>query len=233
MKKNLVIILAGGSGSRFTEKLPKQFFTIKGRFILAHTIDKFKTHPLIHDIFVVTNSEYYKLSDEIVRTADCDKGLKLLIGGATRQDSSRIGVMAADPGEYENVLIHDAARPFVSQTIIDDIIEALNRFSAVNTAIPCADTIVEVDGDNLIKHVPDRGVLRRVQTPQAFKPPLIRKAHRLAVENGINNATDDCSLVLKFKLAPVYVVDGSEENIKITYPLDLQIARQMMGDKSL
>jgi len=228
MKKNLVVILAGGSGSRIDNDVPKQFLLLKGKTVLQHTVEKFENHAAIDHIFLVTNSEFYEKTGKIIRESGYGKVVKILEGGAVRQDSSRIGVTAAGAGNYENVFIHDAARPFVSKKIIDDILEKLGTYSAVNVAIMSPDTIVRVDENHLVKDVPDRKYLRRVQTPQGFKLELIRKAHRLARENGITNATDDCSLVLRLKLAEVYVVEGSPLNIKITYPIDLHIAEKII-----
>jgi 2-C-methyl-D-erythritol 4-phosphate cytidylyltransferase len=227
MKKNLAIILAGGTGSRIEGELPKQFLTLAGKSILSRTIMKFEAHLHIHDVFLVTNPEYRDKSEAVVRSGGFEKVVKILNGGDTRQDSSRIGVTAAGPETYGKVLIHDAARPFVSKEIIDHLLEKLDTCAAVNVAIPSPDTIIEIDDGNFIKDVPDRRYLRRVQTPQGFQLPLIREAHRLALENNITNATDDCSLILKLNLAPVCVIEGSPLNIKITYPIDLQMAEKI------
>jgi len=229
MKKNLAIILAGGTGSRIDGDLPKQFLTLAGKTILRHSIEKFENHPRIDHIFLVIHGEFLNRAEEIVRKSRHKKVVKILKGGQTRQESSRIGVTAASPGEYENVLVHDAARPFVSKKIIDDILTALNTYAAVNIAVPSPDTIIEINDKNLVKNVPDRKYLRRVQTPQGFKWDLIQKAHQLALEKGITNATDDCSLILTFKLADIYVVEGSPLNIKITYPQDLHIAGKIFA----
>jgi 2-C-methyl-D-erythritol 4-phosphate cytidylyltransferase len=229
MKKNLAIILAGGTGSRIEGDLPKQFLKLAGKTILQHSIEKFENHPGIDHIFLVIYKKFLNKAEKIVRESGHKKVIKILTGGQTRQESSRIGVNAAAPGEYENVLVHDAARPFVSKKIIDDIFAALNTYAAVNIAVPSPDTIIEVSDKNLVKNIPDRKYLRRVQTPQGFKWDLIQKAHELAIDKGIANATDDCSLILTFKLADIYVVEGSEENIKITYPSDLQIAEKMIA----
>jgi 2-C-methyl-D-erythritol 4-phosphate cytidylyltransferase len=228
MKNNLAIILAGGTGTRIEGDVPKQFLMLEGKTVLRHTIEKFENHPRIRHIFFVTNAEYYDKTEEIIRNSDFRKVVKILKGGVLRQDSSRIGVMAAASSDYENVLIHDAARPFVSKKIIDDILEKLDTYSAVNVAVSSPDTVIEIDDNHLVKKVPDRNYLRRVQTPQAFKLSLIQKAHRLALENNITNATDDCSLILNLDLAPVYVVEGSQMNIKITYPFDLQVAQKIL-----
>jgi ribitol-5-phosphate 2-dehydrogenase (NADP+) / D-ribitol-5-phosphate cytidylyltransferase len=228
MKKNLVIILAGGSGNRIDSQLPKQYMSVKGKTILHHTITTFEHHSGIDEIFIVTNSEYRDRTKEIVNTGIFKKVSKIIDGGVTRQDSSRIGVEAADPVEFENVLIHDAARPFVSTNIIDNILEKLDTYSAINVAVPSVDTIIQVGEDGLLQSVPDRKYLRRVQTPQAFKLDLILKAHHMALARKMTDATDDCSLVLTFKLAPIYVVEGRPENIKITYPMDLTMSEMIL-----
>ena len=231
MKKNLALILAGGSGSRIRHETPKQFLQVNQKTLLQHSIEKFEHHPRIHHIFLVIPHKYLDKAGEIVRRSGYKKVIKLLSGGQTRQESSRLGVAAAPAGEYENVLIHDAARPFVSKKIIDNLLEKLETYAAVNVAVPSPDTIIQIDENNLIVSVPDRKYLRRVQTPQAFKLELIRQAHNLALEQGIANATDDCSLILKLKLADIYVVEGSERNIKITYPQDLPFAERMLADQ--
>lgn len=228
MKKNLAIILAGGTGNRIRSELPKQFFLLEGKTILQHTLEKFELHPEIHEIFLVCHPDFLERAIAIVQTSDYRKVSQFLAGGKTRQDSSRIGVTAADPGDFENVLIHDAARPFISHDIIDQLLEKLGTYSAVNVAIPSADTIIEINASNHIKAVPDRQFLRRVQTPQAFKLQLIRRAHDLALQKNIIDATDDCSLVFKLQLADILVVPGSETNIKITYPDDLDMAAKIL-----
>jgi ribitol-5-phosphate 2-dehydrogenase (NADP+) / D-ribitol-5-phosphate cytidylyltransferase len=228
MKRNLAIILAGGSGSRMGHDTPKQFLKLKEKTILQHTLERFEYHPGIHHIFLVIPGEDLNRAGEMIRSSGYKKVLKLVNGGRTRQESSRLGVAAAPAGEYENVLIHDAARPFVSKKIIDALLEKLEDCNAVNVAVPSPDTIIQIDDNNRVTDVPDRRYLRRVQTPQAFKLELIRKAHSQALEKGITNASDDCTLILKLRLAEICVIEGSERNIKITYPSDLQWAVKML-----
>ncbi len=132
--------------------------------------------------------------------------------------------MFAIDDEEANVLIHDAVRPFLTKRIITDCIYALKEYKAVNVAIESSDTIICVDDNNIIKSVPDRKYLMRCQTPQCFDLKTIKKAHYIAVKDNFNSATDDCSLVLRYNLAPVCVVKGSEKNIKITYHDDIAFA---------
>ncbi len=228
MNKNLVIILAGGTGSRVAGELPKQLLELKGKTILAHTVERFEFHPDIHHIFIVSNAGFLEQTREIIREAGYKKVVKILQGGEQRQDSSRIGVNAAETDEYENVLIHDAARPFIGRDLVDRILEALKTHDAINVAIPSSDTVIRIDETHFIRDVLDRRFLRRVQTPQAFKMKLIREAHRLAPKAALTNATDDCSLVLNQDLSRVFVVEGSSLNIKITYPIDLLLAEKIL-----
>lgn len=226
MKKNLTIILAGGSGIRLSKKSPKQFLHLTGKPIIAHTIEKFETHPGIDHIFIVTHPEYLDQTAALVEKNGYKKVKKVLKGGETRQESSYNGITAGEE-DYENVLIHDAARPFITHNIIDELIRKLGCFAAVVPGIPSADTIIKIDEGQLVEEIPDRTFLRRVQTPQAFKLTLIKKAHRLALDNNIQNVSDDCSLVLKFELADICFVPGSPDNIKITYPRDLILAGEI------
>ncbi len=229
--KNLAIILAGGSGSRLKNEFPKQFLKLAGKSIIEHTIEKFENHPDIHAIHIVTNPLYYDKTIELIEKNSYKKVKKVLKGGKTRQESSYIGISAASDN-FENVLIHDAVRPFLSSEIIDNIIKKLEKYDAIDVAIPSPDTIIRIDENNIIKDIPARKYLRRGQTPQAFKLKLIKKAHQLALKESFFNATDDCSLILKFQLSDIFVVNGSDYNIKITYPIDIHIADKIFQIKN-
>ncbi|MCK4836003.1 MAG: 2-C-methyl-D-erythritol 4-phosphate cytidylyltransferase [Candidatus Aminicenantes bacterium] len=226
IKKNLTIILAGGTGCRFGEKYPKQFFRIFGKTLLEHSIHRFDIHPSIEGIIVVVHPEYEGKALEILNKNRFKKIERIMAGGRTRQESSYIGVMSVEK-EYENVLIHDAVRPLVSSEMIDNLITELNTHPAVIPAILMTDTVVEVNSDSRVTGIPERQVLRMVQTPQAFRFELLKTAHKLARENRINNAVDDCSLIIRFNLADVFVIEGSDRNLKITSPVDLEIARKI------
>ena len=226
-KENLAIILAGGTGTRLKDEVPKQFLKIGGRFIIDHAIKRFDEHPSIADIFIVIHPEYYGKMEEIVRTESYKKVKSILIGGKTRQESSEIGVRSAGK-DYKNVLIHDAARPFVSRKIIDDILLNLEIHDAVGIAMPLSDTVIRIDGKKRIQEIPDRSELMSIQTPQGFRLKLISKAHELARDKGISDSLDDCSLVLSFNLSPIYIIEGSYLNLKITFPYDIHIAEKIL-----
>lgn len=226
--KNYGIILASGTGNRYGSAIPKQFVKIAGKTIFEHTIEVFEKAKEIDEIIVVITPDYRHFAEEIIIKNSYKKITKLLNGGATRKDSSSIGVTSISDTEA-NVIIHDCARPFLSQRIIKDCIVALETYNAVVVAIPSADTIVKVK-DKVIEEIPERKYLMRAQTPQCFKLSTIKKAHELSKDD--SNFTDDCGLVVKYGLADVYVVDGEGENIKITYPEDIFMADRLFQIRS-
>lgn len=225
--KNIAIILASGTGERFGEKIPKQFYKFEGKTILEHSIDAFEKNKNIDEIILVTNPKFRDLAEEILKNNDYKKVTKLLNGGKTRVESSYVGTSEAP--EESNVLIHDAVRAFVTQKIIDDNIEALKKYEAVGTAIDTVDTIIQVDESNVITAIPPRKFLKRVQTPQSFRANLIKKAHEMALKDEDANFTDDCGLILRYNLASIHIVDGDELNVKITHKNDLNVIKNMLS----
>ena len=224
--KNIAIILASGTGERFGENIPKQFYQFKGKTLLEHAIDAFEKNKNIDEIILVTNPKFRDLAENILNKNDYKKITKVLNGGKTRVESSYIGTSEAP--EEANVLIHDAVRAFVTQKIIDDNIEALKKHEAVGTAIESIDTIIQVDENNVITAIPPRKFLKRVQTPQSFRANLIKKAHELALKDENASFTDDCGLILRYNLAPIHIVDGDEINLKITQKNDLKIIENIV-----
>lgn len=225
--KNIAIILASGTGERFGENIPKQFFEFRGKTLLEHALDTFDRNKNIDEIILVTNPKFRDLAEEILARSSYTKITKVLNGGATRVESSYIGTSEAP--DDANVLIHDAVRAFVTPKIIDDNIEALKKYEAIGTAIDTIDTIVQVDENSVITAIPTRKYLKRVQTPQSFRATLIKQAHRLALKEKNTNFTDDCGLILHYKLAPIHIVEGDELNIKITHKNDLKVIENMLG----
>ena len=222
--KNYAVILASGTGNRFGSKIPKQFIQISGKTILERSIEIFETNKYIDEIILVITPEYINLFKEIQNKNNFKKIKKVLPGGKTRKDSSYIGISAIMDVEA-NVLIHDCARPFLNQKILNKCINALNEHDAVNVAITATDTIMQVK-DGFIESIPERKYLMQSQTPQCFKLSLIKKAHELSKNE--NNFTDDCSLVVKYDLTKIFIVEGDKTNIKITHPIDEFIAEYII-----
>lgn len=223
---NIAIILASGSGSRFRSETPKQFLKLAGKTVLEHTLDVFEQHAGIDEIIVVVSAEHRLLTQEIIGNAGYRKIGKIVIGGATRQASSAAGI-AAVTGDAHKVLVHDAVRPLLDAATIDRCLAALDHFNAVDTGIPSPDTVIRLNGDDAIADIPDRAMLRLGQTPQAFRAGVLRKAHALAAAEPGLKVTDDCGLVVHCGLAPVHVVAGDVNNIKVTYPSDIYLADRL------
>ena len=223
--KNYAIILASGTGTRCQNNLPKQFLKIGDKTILEHTLDIFETNNNIDGIILVITAQYKQKAVDL--TKSYKKIIQITEGGETRKVSSYIGVNSIEE-DNANVLIHDCARPLLSQKVLNECIEALKKHDAIVTAIPSSDTIIEIENREVI-NIPDRAKLMRVQTPQCFRLSLIKKAHELSLND--NDFTDDCGLVLKYNLAKVHIVEGDINNIKITYPQDIKFAQYLTNIK--
>lgn len=234
-KTNIAIILSAGLGLRFKkngDSLPKQLTKIANKTLIEHILEKFEKNEKINEIILVVDQESQKIQEKIVKENNFKKVKKIVLGGATRQESSRKGIFACDRKKTGKVLIHDATRPFVSDEIINKIIETLDIYKAVTVAITLTDTLLKVSKDNFIIDIPKRSEFRREQTPQGFDYQIIKRAHQLAVKENFYEITDDCGLIKKYKLSDIFVIQGEEENIKITYPVDLHIADKLFQIKN-
>lgn len=239
--RNVAVILAGGTGSRVGLDIPKQLIKIAGKPIIEHTIIALNQSPLIDEIIIMMTPGYLDPVNAIVKAGSYHKVTKVLEGAGpqgTRNDSTQLALAALGDEEC-NVIFHDAVRPLVSQSIIEANVNALADYQAVDTAIPSADTIVQVDGQlsrgvrigdeqPVIADVLPRALLRRGQTPQSFRLSVIRKAYEFANQDPGFTATDDCTVVLRYLPdIPIAVVDGHERNMKVTEPIDVYIADKL------
>lgn len=232
---NVALIVAGGRGTRAAGgAVAKQYHQIRGRSILGHAIDAFVQHPQISTIQVVIHSEDRNLYQAALeRDGVSDKLQPPVIGGTTRQDSVRAGLqaLAQSSPAPSHVLIHDGARPFVSNELITRVIEALDDSTGVIPALPLADTLLRADASCQLVGVVDRADLWRAQTPQGFSFPNIYSAHLDAFEAGDTAFTDDATL-FRWAGGHVTVVTGSEANRKITTKEDLAMATDPTGHGS-
>lgn len=226
---NAVVILLSGSGIRFGISLPKQFIKLKGAPLFTYSLHAFEKNKLINEIVMVVNPLYFREVEKYLNESGqlFTKSIKIIEGGETRQKSSFIGVSAISHPNSK-VLIHDAVRPFIKQSIIDECISKLDEYKAVSTVISMNDTLYNKDSEDKIIDIPDRENFVRAQTPQGFHLETIRTAHKLAKQYGIINAPDDCYLVNKYNLSEIGLVAGDINNIKITYPIDIDIAETIL-----
>ncbi len=231
---NIGVILAGGVGSRSGLSTPKQFYKVAGKTVMEHTIDVFERHSGIDEIAVVVNPSLVREVEGIILRNKWTKLKKVLIGGKERYDSSLAAIRAYDYDPECNLIFHDAVRPLLSDRIIDDIIGALDNYNAVDVAVPATDTIIQVDETgNLIENIPNRRLLRRGQTPQAFKQKIISKAYDIALKDPNFVSSDDCGTVVKYLPdEKVYVVTGEESNMKLTYKEDSYLLDKLFQLKS-
>jgi 2-C-methyl-D-erythritol 4-phosphate cytidylyltransferase len=224
----VAVVLGGGVGTRFGAALPKQLLTLDGRTLIEHCVAAFAGAPGIHEILLVMPPAYHEEAKRLVG----DQVSAIIEGGVTRSDSVRNALAyltgRGDAPQTTGVLLHDAARPLVSQRVIADCVTALGEHDAVGTAVPTSDTIVVAE-NGVMSHVPPRETLQRCQTPQGFRLSVIARAHELAAADPGYVPTDDCGVVLRYLPGvPVHVVPGSERNIKVTYPGDLAVAEVLL-----
>ena len=216
------IVLAAGKGSRMHSDTPKQFMMLGGYPVLYYALKAFQDSE-VNDIILVTGDEYVDFCREnIVDAYDLSKVKAIVIGGAERYDSVRLGLMAAEGAKY--VLIHDGARPCITQKIISDSIETVKKYAACTVGVPVKDTIKIVDYDQMGVDTPDRSKLWQIQTPQSFDRELLLSCYdRLGLEK-YTAITDDTMIVERYSEVRTKVIMGDYENIKITTPEDLKIA---------
>ncbi len=222
-----VVIVAGGSGFRAGGELPKQYQLIGGRPVIWWTLKAFVDHPGISHVQTVIGEGHESLF------LQSSAGMKLappVIGGRSRQDSCRIGIEACAATGAQKVLIHDAARPFVSADLISHVIAELERFESVVPGIPVADTMKFAPG-GLVERTVDRQSLWSVQTPQGFALTAILDAHTQAHEQKLEGLTDDAAVAEKFGI-PVRVIAGRMENQKLTTAEDIKLADQQLIAKA-
>lgn len=243
--RNIAVILAGGTGSRMGSSVPKQFIPLAGRTVIEHSIETFNNHPAIDEVAVVIHPDWRGKMEEIAAAGRWEKLKKIVDGGSERYMSSLNAVMAyIDEPDDTNLLLHDAARPWVSKEIVDRVVAALERHEAVGVAVPSTDTVWEVHPDmseelimkneefmmpRLVARIPERKLMWRAQTPQAFRLPLIRDAYQRALQDPQFRATDDCGVVRKYMPGTkITVVEGDERNMKVTTPQDIAALEQML-----
>ncbi|MFD0668499.1 2-C-methyl-D-erythritol 4-phosphate cytidylyltransferase [Ramlibacter sp. MAHUQ-53] len=224
-----VILLAGGTGTRIGGDQAKQFIRIAGKPVLAHTYEALRRHLPEALIAIVAPVDALDQVRAMIKLGDRDL---VVAGGSSRQASTLKGLKALAPHQPANVLIHDAARPFVSGQIIHDVLDALEKNEAVDVAIPTADTII-VERDGYIQSIPKRQHILRGQTPQAFRFRTLVDCYAEVGEERLQQFTDDCGIYLEcHPMGKVRIVQGSEENFKITHPVDLVLADEMFRIRS-
>ncbi len=224
--RTVAVVLAGGVGSRLGLDVPKQMVKIAGKTILEHTVEALHSSDVVDEVVLMMTTGWTEHTATLLGTR-YPKLTRILEGGSTRNETTR-KVLAALGDEDCKVLLHDAVRPLLDERIIVDCVRALDEADAVDVVIPSSDTIVRVDDAGVIAEIPDRAMLRRGQTPQAFRLSVLREAYRLAADDPGFQASDDCGVVLRYLPdVPIVTVLGAEHNLKVTHPVDLFIADKL------
>lgn len=218
---NIALIVAGGYGRRMKKNQRKQYLSLAGKPIVAHTLSAFENCRHINKIILVLPSEDINMvARDILPLIKLTKPIRLVLGGKERQDSVFNGLKHID-SQCRIVVIHDGVRPFVLPTQISDCILSAKEYDACILGIPAYDTLKKVTQNGEIEVTLDRKPIWLAQTPQAFRADLIKKAHSDARKNNILE-TDDAALVERLGI-PVKIIAGSRKNIKITTFEDLEL----------
>ena len=224
---NIALIIAGGSGNRMGQDIPKQFMHIENCPIIIHTMKAFQDHPDIHGIAVVCLEGW-----ETVLQSYANQFCITKPGGKNGQGSIHNGIYGLKEAGCEDedlVLVHDAVRPLLSQDIISTNIAICKKYGYAITGIKCREAILESeDGFSTTTSIP-RDKLIRTQTPQTFRLGNIIKAHEEAKEKGITNSVASCTLMAELGGREMHIVPGSEKNIKVTTVEDLEIVKALMN----
>ena len=233
---NVAVILAGGIGARVGGNTPKQLLPLEdGHSVLEHAVNAFEQSSHIQEVCIVMHPDYIAHAERMLLANAWQKVRYIIPGGKERWESSvnairiysEVQCETSDHRKEVNLLLHDAARPFVSQEIIANVCQALEEHEAVVVGIPSTDTVYEMVDDNVAR-IPQRSTIMRAQTPQAFRLELIAEAYTKALSVDSLSAaahlpaTDDCGVV--FNHMPdvkIHIVPGEEQNKKITFKEDI------------
>lgn len=225
----IAALLAGGSGSRFGGPVPKQFMCFAGAPVLQHSLSAFLSSPLVDAAVVSVPADLRGKAGEIVNALGGEKPVFVIPGGKTRSETL-LGVLEFLEQKAllrdSIVLTHDAVRPFVTERMIADNIAAARETGACNTSVPATDTVFLSEDGRLISAVPDRSTVFHAQTPQSFRGEELLALCRAMEPEAFAALTDGCS-VYTHAGRPVALVPGDRDNIKITFPEDLETAERI------
>ena len=228
----IAIVIAGGIGSRMGKSIPKQFIKIRNKPILAYTLDNFQNHHLIDAIEVVCIEGWEDYVWSFKEKYGIEKLKWITVGGSTGQESIRNGVFNLEGKCFEDdiIIIHDGIRPMVDTTVIDDIVDKCQKYGNGVTSMPYNEQIFIIDDDiSTVKYIP-RETLRRVSTPQAYKYGKLLEKYREAFEKKIGIYGSSYTNTMMVELGErLYFAKGSDRNIKLTTPADLEIFEAMLG----
>ena len=224
------IVLAAGRGRRMGTKTAKQYLELQGKPVLAYALEVFEQSSVIDDILLITGEDHIDYcKKEICKKYGIKKVSAVAPGGKERYESVwKALCILKERGQSGYVMIHDGARPFLTEDILERVYRQVQTYKACVVGMPVKDTIKLIDKAGQITESPDRSFVWQAQTPQAFAIPLIIEAFEKQMKEDCSHITDDAMVVERRMGVPVYMVEGSYRNIKITTPEDLMIAQALL-----
>ena len=228
--KNIALIIAGGSGQRMQQDIPKQFLNVYDKPVILYTLEAFQKHPSIDGIVIVCIEGWEQILWSYCQQFNITKLENIVAGGVNGQDSIRKGIYDIEERHEVDdlVLIHDAIRPLVSKDIISDCIRVANKYGNAISVIPCAEAMLRtIDGQSSTEQVP-RDNLKRTQTPQCASLGTLIEAHQEALSKGITSSVATCTMFIELGMK-LYFSLGSEKNIKLTTIDDIEIFKALLN----
>lgn len=230
-QENIAVIFAGGVGSRMHSKeRPKQFLEMHGKPIIIHTLELFEQHEDIDAIAVACIEEWIPYLEKLVEKFNIKKVKKIVKGGKTGQESIYNALCAAKEISTKKdvvVLIHDGVRPLIKHQTISDNIESVEKNGTAITSVAVKETVLMTSDNSKIDEIPDRSKTKLARAPQSFWLDEILEAHRKAIKENKCDFVDSCSM-LQYYGKKLYLIDGPQENIKITTPDDFYTMRALL-----
>lgn len=232
-KKEVItaIVLSGGKGKRMGSDISKQYMEMKAKPILYYSLKVFEDSDVDEIVLVVGKDDVEFVSDEIIKRFSFKKVKRIVVGGKERYNSVYNGLCAVESEKNDitrYVLIHDGARPFLSNEVIKRTIDTVIECGACVVGVPAKDTIKVINGDNNVESTPDRKYLWQVQTPQAFEYSLVKECYKKIIESGRDDITDDSMVVESMSKKEIKMVMGDYNNIKITTPEDIILGNAIL-----
>lgn len=222
------IVLAAGRGSRMKSDTAKQYMQVNGKPLLYYCLKIFDASVVDEIVLVTGSSDIDFVKEEIVEKYGFTKVRKVVAGGKERYDSVSRGIKATDR-RNKIIMIHDAARPCITNRMILDSISAARRYKAATVAMPVKDTIKVVSEEGFGIDTPDRSTLYQIQTPQTFDRAVLEEAYKRLRISGDKDITDDTMIVERYMDVPTKIIEGSYENIKVTTPEDIGLAELFLN----
>lgn len=227
---NIALITAGGNGTRMHQDIPKQFLNVNNKPIIVYTMEAFQNHPDIDAIEVVCLDGWHQILEAYAKQFNITKLVGIVSGGKNGQESIKNGLNEINKkySKDDIVIVHDGNRPLVSEEIISDSIAKCLMYGSGIATIPCVEAMLETDDRISSNKQISRDNLMRTQTPHAFKLEKLLWAHEEAEKMGIKNSVASCTLMLELG-EKIYFSAGSEKNIKLTTPVDIEIFKALLN----